>query len=97
VSENGRLNDELNYFSHIQKSLQNNSHDYDPKHFTDKGKDPKLLQIPEDEVASTVYQVLIQTADHASGNSNLLTKDGLLQHVKLITEIKNLRVQKFGS
>lgn len=57
--------------------------------------DPKLSQIPEDEAASSDYQVLIQTSDDTL--PNLLTRDGMLRHVELLDEIVHLEVEKLGA
>ncbi|KAI1727569.1 patched family domain-containing protein [Ditylenchus destructor] len=97
VSEGGRLDEELNYFSRIQNEFGNISRRPDDgRHFFLEDDDPKLRQIPEDEAASSGYQVLIQTIEPDSQDHNLLTKEGLLRHVNLMQEIVHLEVEKFG-
>uniref|UniRef100_A0A915DJ56 SSD domain-containing protein n=1 Tax=Ditylenchus dipsaci TaxID=166011 RepID=A0A915DJ56_9BILA len=96
VSQGGRLDEELNYFSKVQQQYghdQKRKWEYE-KHFVFEEQDPKLNQIPEDEAASSGYQVLIQTAE--GGSHNVLTKDGLVRHVDLLLEIVHLEVEKFG-
>lgn len=86
----------MNYFRKIQKDYSrlgwNSS--YHNQHFIREDEDPLLWQLPEDEGLSG-YQVLIQTADPEKSN-NVLTKDGLLQHVNLMQEIANIKIIKFG-
>lgn len=87
----------MNFFSNLQRSLQNKTHvSNDEKYFISVDRDPKLEQIPEDEIASSIYQVIIQTVDPTTAETNILTKDNLLEHSQLILQIKNLNVQRFG-
>lgn len=95
VSEGGRLNEELNYFKNVQARYAHwNWTDYDDKHFIMEDRDPLLKQIKEDEIATSDYQVLIQTADEKE--QNILTKTDLKSHVDLLNSIKNLQVTHFG-
>lgn len=95
--EGGRLNEELNYFSILQRKYANMTwSEFDDKHFIREESDPKMREIPEDEVVTSGYQVLIQTARKEFGQRNLLTKNGLLEHVGLMEEIMHLRVRKYG-
>ncbi|KAI6242632.1 Protein patched-like protein 1 [Aphelenchoides fujianensis] len=84
VSEGGRLNEELKYFKKVQDKYGNPTWTaYDEEHF-----------IPEDEAGNPAYQVLIQTAEYPE--QNLLTKEGLERHVKLLEYIVGLEVTHLG-
>jgi hypothetical protein len=92
-SEDGRLNEELAYFKTVQEKYGNKTWtDYDEKHFIRNAKDPKLLQIRDEE--ATGYQVLIQTAENP--NESLLNKKGLLRHLELLNYIVNLKIPHYG-
>ncbi|KAH7680192.1 CRE-PTC-1 protein, partial [Aphelenchoides avenae] len=95
VAEGGRLDNELNYFSRVQALHGNRSWTpFDDQNFLREDRDPKLSQIPDDEAATSDYQVLIQTSDELQ--PNLLTRDGLLRHAELLEEIVRLKVEKLG-
>uniref|UniRef100_A0A914HFM4 Uncharacterized protein n=1 Tax=Globodera rostochiensis TaxID=31243 RepID=A0A914HFM4_GLORO len=99
VSEGGRLNEELNFLSTLQKANRRNltqDSPYEQRHFLSEDLDERLFEIPEDEAPISSYQVLIQTADHLTPSRNVLTKKELLRHVQLLHEITQLRVHKFG-
>ena len=93
--EGGRLNEELKYFKTIQNRYGDRPRtSYDDLHFVAESHDPKLAQIKEDEASNSGYQVLIQTAEQPY--ENILTKDGLLRHVKLLGDIVGLQVSYAG-
>uniref|UniRef100_A0A1I7SEP3 SSD domain-containing protein n=1 Tax=Bursaphelenchus xylophilus TaxID=6326 RepID=A0A1I7SEP3_BURXY len=95
VSEGGRLNEELKFFERVQDQYGDlNWTFYDEKHFVRESRDPLLKQIKEDEIKTSDYQVLIQTVEEEG--QNLLTKEGLQQHVGLLETIVNLQVTHFG-
>ena len=51
-------------------------------------------EIPSGNGLGGGFQVIIQTAEKK--DANLLTKDGLLEHVRLMEEIANYKVEMFG-
>lgn len=104
--EGGRLDVELNYLSriraeyhHIQKRSTNDTHGkHGPKPVNATKKHALHTQqapeIPSGNGLGGGFQVVIQTPEVKG--TNLLNKEGLLRHVRVMEEISNYKVEMYG-
>uniref|UniRef100_A0AC35FVD7 SSD domain-containing protein n=1 Tax=Panagrolaimus sp. PS1159 TaxID=55785 RepID=A0AC35FVD7_9BILA len=108
VSQGGRLDEELNFLGRAQieyaESLRRKTRDTKPASapvqatINKQPKPPGLGQgpeLPRENGLGGGFQVVIQTP-HFIGE-NVLQKDGLLRHVKLMEEISQYKVDMFGA
>ncbi|KAE9554217.1 hypothetical protein FO519_002581 [Halicephalobus sp. NKZ332] len=107
VSQGGRLEQELNFLSEAKKeyseSLRRPKRDSPdlPPPIIPKVKKPQVSQsssgpeLPRENGLGGGFQVVIQTPEFEG--ENVLTKDGLLRHVKLMEEIAQYKVDMFGA
>ena len=94
-SEDGRLVEELNYFNTVLEKYSNETWtEENDKYLLRDDPDPNLEGRTEDEGASPGYQVLIQTGNET--HPNLLTTEGLKQHLDLVQHLVDIKVEKYG-
>ncbi|CAI5442807.1 unnamed protein product [Caenorhabditis angaria] len=94
VSEGGRLNEEMNYLS----SVQNMAHRTKREAANAAGKPVKAEsrrgpELPKENGLGGGFQVVIQTPSFEG--ENVLTKEALQRHTKLMQEIASYQVEMF--
>ncbi|KAK0396216.1 hypothetical protein QR680_001624 [Steinernema hermaphroditum] len=95
VAKGGRLDAELTYLSNMEtKYGKTNWTESDDLHWIREQTDEKLANLAQEKPSEGGYQVVIQTAE--SDHENILTRDGLLRHVDLVSEIAGLAVNVDG-
>ncbi|CAD5215815.1 unnamed protein product [Bursaphelenchus xylophilus] len=103
VSQGGRLDEELNYLNRIRneyhrihkRAAQITAPPIKPN-VTMRKPDIKIEapEIPSGNGLGGGFQVLIQTPQIKG--KNLLTKEGLLQHVKIMQEVAQYKIEMYG-
>ncbi|TMS35897.1 hypothetical protein L596_003189 [Steinernema carpocapsae] len=95
VSKGGRLDNELNYLSAMENKYgKTNWTAADDLHWLREQTDEKLANLAQEKPSEGGYQVVIQTSE--SEDENILTTDGLLRHVDLISEVAGFAVNVDG-
>ncbi|KAK0396209.1 hypothetical protein QR680_001621 [Steinernema hermaphroditum] len=95
VVKGGRLDAELAYLSNMEtKYGKTNWTESDDLHWIREQTDEKLANLAQEKPSEGGYQVVIQTVER--DDENILTRDGLLRHVDLVSEIAGLAVNVDG-
>ncbi|PAV61734.1 hypothetical protein WR25_11154 isoform D [Diploscapter pachys] len=99
VSQGGRLNEELNYLSNVQiRNIQRRKREAPVKPVNAKkghqAPRRRVVELPKENGLGGGFQVVIQTPSFTG--ENVLSKDSLLRHVKLMQEIADYHVDLYG-